>query len=250
MCYSAKIENNLSFLTERFSIELDQSQIELYENRSRILPKNFKLGEQRIYPGYYAPVLTYQDHGLRLQMMRYGVYPPSNELDRYRPYNARKDKLETKFWAKTFAHFHGFVLVKSFFEWVVASDLLDSTCIPINELLESLATRYKNLSLSQEQLLDKKLVIEFYPEREAELWVPVVFTQGRAKDGKPDYGFAIVTDEPPKEVLAAGHDRCPVFLTKQQIKIWLQPQNVANSKALLHLLSCHEPVKLRHRLDV
>jgi putative SOS response-associated peptidase YedK len=38
------------------------------------------------------------------------------------------------------------------------------------------------------------------------------------------YSFALITDEPPKEVADAGHDRCPIFLEESKIGYWLNTQ--------------------------
>ena len=49
------------------------------------------------------------------------------------------------------------------------------------------------------------------------------------------HSFALITDEPPDEVAAAGHDRCPVNLTKLAAEAWLTPHNF-NRSAQFELL--------------
>jgi putative SOS response-associated peptidase YedK len=44
------------------------------------------------------------------------------------------------------------------------------------------------------------------------------------KGGAPLLSFAAITDEPPPEVAAAGHDRMIVSLRQQNLDAWLQPQ--------------------------
>jgi putative SOS response-associated peptidase YedK len=34
----------------------------------------------------------------------------------------------------------------------------------------------------------------------------------------------LITDDPPPEVAAAGHDRCPINLTREAAEAWLSPQ--------------------------
>ena len=46
-----------------------------------------------------------------------------------------------------------------------------------------------------------------------------------AGSDEPDlWSFAAVTDEPPPEVAAAGHDRCIVQLRPENVAAWLTPQ--------------------------
>ena len=57
--------------------------------------------------------------------------------------------------------------------------------------------------------------------------------QGR---GEPDLlSFAAITDEPPPEVAAAGHDRCIIPIKPGNIDAWLSPDptNLAAQYAIL-----------------
>ena len=36
--------------------------------------------------------------------------------------------------------------------------------------------------------------------------------------------FAAITDEPPAEVAAAGHDRCVIPIKPEQLDAWLNPR--------------------------
>jgi putative SOS response-associated peptidase YedK len=36
--------------------------------------------------------------------------------------------------------------------------------------------------------------------------------------------FAAITDEPPAEVAAAGHDRCVVSIKEENVEAWLTPE--------------------------
>ena len=44
------------------------------------------------------------------------------------------------------------------------------------------------------------------------------------KGGKPLLSFAAITDEPPAEVAAAGHDRMIINLKPEHLDAWLKPQ--------------------------
>ena len=57
-----------------------------------------------------------------------------------------------------------------------------------------------------------------------------------AASGQPDQLlFAAITDEPPAEVAAAGHDRCIVPIKPEHADLWLNPdpKNLAASYAIL-----------------
>jgi len=46
--------------------------------------------------------------------------------------------------------------------------------------------------------------------------------------------FAAITDEPPPEVAAAGHDRCIIPIKSENLDAWLSPTaNLAESYAIL-----------------
>ena len=56
------------------------------------------------------------------------------------------------------------------------------------------------------------------------MWAPVLFDIWNAPDGSETLtSFAVITTEPPPEVLEQGHDRCPVFLREEYIEAWLNP---------------------------
>jgi putative SOS response-associated peptidase YedK len=43
---------------------------------------------------------------------------------------------------------------------------------------------------------------------------------------EPDLrGFAAITDEPPADVAAAGHDRCIINLRPEHVESWLTPED-------------------------
>lgn len=49
------------------------------------------------------------------------------------------------------------------------------------------------------------------------------------------WSFAAITDEPPPEVSAAGHDRCPINIKPEHVDAWLTPKgrNVAELQQIL-----------------
>ena len=83
----------------------------------------------------------------------------------------------------------------------------------------------------------KKKVVSFKPRGMDYMLAPVLFDfwQNPKDRSKSIASFAIITREPPKEVLDAGHDRCPVFINPDRIDRWMNPQS-SSKDAMLSLL--------------
>ncbi len=66
--------------------------------------------------------------------------------------------------------------------------------------------------------------------------------------GEPDLlSFAAITDEPPAEVAAAGHDRCVVPIKEHNLDAWLQP-DPTNLEAQYAILDDRQRPYFEHRL--
>jgi putative SOS response-associated peptidase YedK len=66
--------------------------------------------------------------------------------------------------------------------------------------------------------------------------------------GEPDLlSFAAITDEPPAEVAAAGHDRCIIPIREENLERWLRPDR-RNLAALYATLDDRERPYYEHRL--
>jgi len=66
--------------------------------------------------------------------------------------------------------------------------------------------------------------------------------------GEPDLlSFAAITDDPPPEIAAAGHDRCIIPIKAENIDAWLSPdpKNLARQYAIL---ADHERPYFKHCL--
>jgi putative SOS response-associated peptidase YedK len=59
--------------------------------------------------------------------------------------------------------------------------------------------------------------------------------------------FAAITDEPPSEVAAAGHDRCIIPIKPENIDAWLNP-NPENLDAMYAILEDRNRPYYEHRL--
>jgi len=162
--------------------------------------------DSRIYPGYYAPVMVWEDGRRVVKPMRYqcrvcGVPP---DFDRKYPgtYNARRDSLE-KYWRQVFGVSHGLVLASAFYEHV--------------------------------QRDGRDVVLEFNPDSHDDMLVACLWSRWTGPDGEELLSFAAITDDPPPEVAAAGHDRCIIPIQSDDIDAWLNPDrgNLAAQYAIL-----------------
>ena len=166
-------------------------------------------GVDRIWPGHFAPVLIRDpERGKRMVVpMRYRCRLPgwteAHEIEKPGTYNARRDKLSTV-WRKVFGHNHGIMVVDRFYESVYLHDLQRRPLVP--------GEREQNVE------------IMFTPSTGEELLVACLWTYVEAAGENPGfYTFAAITDDPPLEVVEAGHDRCPVPIQEDDIDAWLNP---------------------------
>ena len=57
----------------------------------------------------------------------------------------------------------------------------------------------------------------------------------------------MITDEPPPEVAATGHDRCPIPLKAENVARWLKPE-AQTREDLFRLLDDRERYQYAHEL--
>ncbi|MGV8823201.1 SOS response-associated peptidase family protein [Methylibium petroleiphilum] len=175
--------------------------------------------DTRIFPGWYAPVMVVEE-GLRVvKPMRYLCRPAGKPAfyDAKFPgtYNARRDNLDGGFWKGVFGHSHGILVVSRFFENV--------------------------------QRDGKNVVLEFNPRTGEDMLVACLWSRWTGP-GEPDLlSFAAITDEPPAEVAAAGHDRCIVPIKPEHIDAWLNP-DPKDLAGLYAILDDRERPYYEHRL--
>ena len=162
--------------------------------------------DARIYPMWYAPVMVWEDGQRLVKPMRYHCRPagkPAAYDTRYPGcYNARRDNLEG-FWRKQFGHHHGVLLVNAFYENVSRH-------------------RVEGRELQPGES-EENVVLEFRPRPEQIMHVACLWSHWVGEDGSELLSFAAITDEPPSEVAAAGHDRCIIPIKPENLDAWLQP---------------------------
>lgn len=173
--------------------------------------------DARMWPGQFVPVMIVQDGKRLVTPMRYRCRPffvdEKFEKDRPGTYNARLDSLET-FWKPLFGHKHAVVLINSFYEMVDRDG--------------------------------KSTEIEFTPDDGEPMLVACLWSDWGDGDDRLQ-SFAIITDEPPPEVMAAGHDRMIVRIRPEDLDAWLNP-DPGNLRALYDIFDRRPRPYYRHKV--
>ena len=153
------------------------------------------VGQYRIYPYYFAPILVAESGQRRIVPARYRILPRTGvEVpNKYNVFNARRDSLQSaRNWKALFGHKHALFSFINFFEWVERDG--------------------------------KSVEIMFNPDGYGGMHAAALYEVYQHPELGAIRSFCMVTDEPPPEVRAAGHDRCPVFLQERIIDDWLNPK--------------------------
>jgi putative SOS response-associated peptidase YedK len=140
----------------------------------------------------------------------------TEQIERGKPgtYNARRDSLNGA-WRKLFGYNHGTMIVNRF---------------------------YENVDLG-----GKNVVLQFDPTPPQQMLVACLWSRTPIL-GEPDlWSFAAITDKPPPEVAAAGHDRCIVPIKPENIDAWLNP-DPSDLAALYAILDGRERPYYEHRM--
>jgi putative SOS response-associated peptidase YedK len=141
-------------------------------------------------------------------------------------YNARRDNLE-KFWRNQFGFSHGLLAMNAFYENVKKHD-----------------REHRPLAPGEEP---ENLILKFEPQPRQDMLVACIWSKWTGADGEELLSFAVITDDPPPEVAAEGHDRCPVPIKAENVDAWLNP-NRNNLQALQDILEDRERPFYDHRV--
>lgn len=82
---------------------------------------------------------------------------------------------------------------------------------------------------------DENVVLEFRPSNRQLMLVACLWSRWTKPGERDQLSFAAITDEPPPEIAAAGHDRCVIPIKPENIDAWLCPErgNLAAQYAIL-----------------
>lgn len=174
--------------------------------------------DHRIFPMTYAPIFLKRDGRNVLTLARYHLRqqgkPTFNDQKFLGLYNARRDNLE-RFWRSEFGHRHALMVVDSFYENVERDG--------------------------------KNVVLHFTPRPAYQMLVACLYADwSDPKEGRL-LSFAAVTDEPPTEIKAAGHDRCIINLRPENVEDWLSPEGRSDEE-LQALLSDRQQPYYEHEV--
>lgn len=213
MCFSAEVQADINKLIQRFKAEVSTADDVYYQELSRrsqdpeYVKRALNLArkptssffkeaatDNRIFPGYFTWVMVHENGRRVFKRMRYRVRPKGAKEEiptKFNVFNARIDSLESRqTWSKLFTRQHGLFPFVRFFEWVEHDE--------------------------------KKRLISFLPKDREIMWAPCLWDYWENPEQNFGfYSFALITDDPPPEVAASGHDRCPIFLKEKYIDEWL-----------------------------
>ncbi|MGH8173552.1 MAG: SOS response-associated peptidase family protein, partial [Rhodanobacteraceae bacterium] len=185
--------------------------------------------DSRIFPGWYAPLMITQNERLLIVPMRYQCRLAGKPAlyDKKFPgtYNARRDSLEG-FWRAQFGTAHALMVANAFYENVSRHRM---------EGRELLAGEK-----------EQNVILEFRPKTAQEMLIACLYSHWQG-DGESLHSFAAITDEPPGEIAAAGHDRCIIPIRRENVDAWLRPAG-SDLKALYAILDARERPYFEHRM--
>lgn len=176
--------------------------------------------DYRIFPRNYAPIMLMRGGERVLAPARYLLRQPGKPAfmdDKLSGnYNARRDNL-TKYWRGEFGATHAIMAIQSFYENVTGAD-------------------------------GNNQVLHFNPREPGVMLIACLYAEwSDPKTAEKLLSFAAVTDEPPQEVRAAGHDRMVIRLTPQNVDRWLTPHGRSDAE-LQAILSERQPAYYEHRV--
>jgi putative SOS response-associated peptidase YedK len=186
--------------------------------------------DSRIFPGWYAPVLIVEGGKRVIKPMRYQCRPEGkpafNDVKFPGAYNARRDNLEG-FWKGQFGNSHGIMVANAFYENVSRHKMEGRELAPGEE--------------------EQNVILEFKPQPTQDMLVACLWSHWQ-RAGEPDLlSFAAITDEPPAEIAAAGHDRCIIPIKPENVDAWLNP-DAKNLAAQYKILDDRERPHYEHRM--
>jgi putative SOS response-associated peptidase YedK len=175
--------------------------------------------DARIFPMHYAPIVVEQEGRRLLRLARYHCRLAGKPaaVDGQFPglYNARRDNLE-KYWRGAFGSNHALLLVDSFYENVGRGG--------------------------------RNAVLHFQPRPAATMLVACLYSSWRdPASGRELLSFAAITDDPPPEVAATGHDRMIINLKPMHVAAWLDPRGRSDAE-LQAILADREVAYYEHEV--
>jgi putative SOS response-associated peptidase YedK len=185
--------------------------------------------DSRIFPGWHTPVMVMKVGKRIVVPMRYQCRlagkPAFYDTKYPGTYNARRDSLEV-FWREQFGASHAVMIANAFYENVSKHRMEGRELQPGEK--------------------EENVILEFRPKPTQDMLVACLWSHWHEGD-ESLLSFAAITDEPPAEVAAAGHDRCIIPIKPENVDAWLNP-NAADLNAQYAILDDRERPYYEHRL--
>lgn len=190
--------------------------------------------DTRFFPGWYAPVMVMENGRCVIKPVRYQCRPAGKPLIVGKvPYDimfkgcyyARRDNLEG-YWKQQFGFSHGVMVANAFYENVSRHAMEGRELAPDEK--------------------EEIVVLEFRPNHGQEMLVACLWSRWEGLNEEL-LSFAAITDEPPAEVAAAGHDLCIIPIKPENIDAWLNPDR-ANLAAQYAILDDRDRPYYEHRM--
>lgn len=146
-----------------------------------------------VFPRYQSPVILGTDGSKIIAPMVFGLIPFfEKELKPKKVFhNARFETIDEKVsFKKAFAETRCLIPVDSFFEYVDGPG-------------------------------GKKRLVQFKPKDDQTMLAAGIWSLWKSPDGQKIKCYSMVTAEPPPIIEEIGHDRCPLFLGKDDQAVWL-----------------------------
>lgn len=182
-----------------------------------------------MYPMHYGPLIIQSEAGRKILPMRYHCrlpgHDPATDKRLIGNYNCRRDSL-TGWWRPVFGKHHGLLVLNGFRENVKRH-------------------RMERRELKPEEK-EENVVLQFDPADGAPMLVPCIWAHWQQGEATLN-STALITDEPPEEVQQAGHDRCPINLTREAALTWLEPRGRTSAELFEILQQLHRPF-YEHRI--
>jgi putative SOS response-associated peptidase YedK len=215
--FELKIKSGSKAKDLKEKLEKRKATVEWHKEKIEYYEKIEEAGAPRVFPNFYAPVIVKDGKENSIRLMRYHLCPKNGkELNafQYNLFNARRDKLlEARTWKSIFGKQHAIFPFYRFYESVEGKN-------------------------------GESKIIYFQPKDEKIMWAASIYEEAKTEHGLLRT-FAAVTDDPPPEVSAAGHDRCPVYLSNDHFEKWLAPHGVTKEE-LIELLTSVVPTVFKH----
>ena len=129
---------------------------------------------------------------------------------------------------------------------VAVGRAFDTAAERLTQAVSHLTNTARTVERTNEDGQPFKVELEFEPQSNEPMLIACLWSRTPAAQGEL-LSFAAISDEPPPEIVAAGHDRCPIPLRAEHIDRWLTP-DPTDLMAQYAILDDRAPTVFEHRI--